>query len=196
VNRSPRNPSGTPPPLPRLNIQVRGSLDAYLQLLQARIQKTAGPRKPCRLQAWEILKALYLPQPSQGNIRESSIFSWLPIVCELEGSRRALDYSLLAFCVIQVAVTKTGSTCVDEALQVYNDALQQLQVEIKDDGAGQSDEILATISVLSTCEVLFYHHWLLAYHETDRASFSFVLPIIPGALMLKAYPKSCGLEVA
>ena len=162
MNRSPRNPSGTPPPLPGLNLQVRGSVDAHLQLLQAEIQKPTGPRKAFRLQAWEILKRLYLPQPSQGDIRESSIFSWLPIVCELEGSSRALDYSLLAFCVIQIAVTKTGSARVDEALQVYNDALQQLQVEITDDGAGQSDEILATISVLSTCEVLLYHQWLLA----------------------------------
>jgi len=102
----------------------------------------------------ELLKKLYLPQPSLANIRESSLYSWLPTVCELEGESHALDYSLLTFCVVQVAVTKTGSASVDEALQVYNDALQKLLVEIEDFAAGRSDEILAAISVLSTSEVL------------------------------------------
>lgn len=102
----------------------------------------------------ELLKKLYLPQPSLANIRDSSQFSWLPIVCELEGESDALDHSLLAFCVVQVAVTKTGSASVNEALQSYNDALQKLLVEIEDFGARRSDEILAAISVLSTSEVL------------------------------------------
>jgi hypothetical protein len=64
--------------------------------------------------------------------------------------------------VVQVAVTKTGSACVDEALQVYNDALQKLLVEIEDIGAGQSDEILGAISVLSTSEVLL--SWQLSLY--------------------------------
>lgn len=137
-----------------LSHHVPRSLDEDLQGLKSQVQKPIGPRTQFRIQALELLKKLYLPQPSEADIRKSSIFSWLPIICELGGESQALDHALLTFCVIQVTVTKTGSACVEEALQVYNDALQKLLVELEDDGAGQSDEILAAISVLSTCEVL------------------------------------------
>lgn len=132
----------------------RRSFDEDLQDLTSQVQKPTGPPRQFRLRAFELLKELYLPRLSQANIRKSSTFSWLPNICELEGESHALDHSLLAFCVIQVAITKTGRAGVDEASQVYNDALRKLQVELDDDGAGQSDEILAAISILSTCEVL------------------------------------------
>ena len=138
--------SGPSLPVPR-------SLDEDLQVLKSQVQKPIGPRTQVRHQALELLKKLYLPQPSQADIRESALWSWLPIVCELEGESHALDHSLLTLCVIQVAITKMGSAGVEEALQVYNNALQNLLTEIEHDGAGQSDEILAAISVLSTCEV-------------------------------------------
>ena len=147
-----------------LNLHVPRSFDKDLQVLKSQVQNPIGPRTQFRLQALELLKKLYLPQPSQADIRESSLFSWLLIICELEQESHALDHSLLTFCVIQVSITKTGSVCVDEALQVYNEALQELQVEIEDDGARQSDEILAAISVLSTCEVL-HSSQLLLYTE-------------------------------
>jgi hypothetical protein len=132
------------------------SIDEDLQALKAQVLQPVGQRTQFRLQALEILKKLYLPQPSISNIRESSLYSWLPTVCELEGESNALDHSLLTFCVVQAAVTQTGGACVNEALQVYNTALQKLLVEIEDFGAERSDEILAAISVLSTSEVFFY----------------------------------------
>jgi hypothetical protein len=161
VNRTPGNLSTV---LNRnsLNLHVPRSFDEDLQALKSQVQKPVGPRTQFRLQALELLKKLYLPQPSLANIRESSLYSWLPTVCELERESHALDHSLLTFCVVQVAVTKTGSACIDEALQVYNDALQSLLVEIENFGAGQSDEILAAISVLSTAEVLL--SWQLSLY--------------------------------
>jgi hypothetical protein len=97
--------------------------------------------------------------------------------------------------VVQIAVTKTGSVCIDEALQVYNDALQKLLVEIEDFGAGQSNEILAAISVLSTSEVSLSSQ-LFLHTKLTRISYSFALQIMPGVLMLRAYQKYCVFEVA
>jgi hypothetical protein len=153
VNRTPGNVSTV---LNRGNIQLPAprSFDEDLEALKSQVQKLLGPRTQFRRQALELLKKLYLPQPSPANIGEWSLYSWLPSVCELRGESQALDHALLAFCVAQVAVTNTGSASVDEALEVYNDALQKLRGEIEDFGAGRSDEILATISVLSTSEVL------------------------------------------
>jgi hypothetical protein len=178
-----------------LNSYVPRSFDEDLQALKSQIRKLEGSRTQFRLQALELLKKLYLPQPSLASIRESSLYSWLPTVCELEGESHALDHSLLTFCVVQVAVTKMGSACVDEALQVYNEALQKLLVEIEDFGAGRSNEVLAAISVLSTSEVFLSCQSFL-YTKLTKISYSFALQIMPGVLMLRAYQKSCVFEVA
>lgn len=150
VNRTPGNLTAVlrrnSPPVPR-------SFDEDLQALKSQIQKPPGQRTQFRMQSLELLKKLYLPQSSLTNIKGSSVYSWLPTVCELAGESNALDHSLLTFCVVQVAITGTGSASVDEALRVYNEALQKLLVEIDDFGTGRSDEILAAISVLSTSEV-------------------------------------------
>jgi hypothetical protein len=194
VNRIPGNLSTV---LSRnsLNSYVPRSFDEDLQALKSQIRKLEGSRTQFRLQALELLKKLYLPQPSLASIRESSLYSWLPTVCELEGESHALDHSLLTFCVVQVAVTKMGSACVDEALQVYNEALQKLLVEIEDFGAGRSNEVLAAISVLSTSEVFLSCQSFL-YTKLTKISYSFALQIMPGVLMLRAYQKSCVFEVA
>jgi hypothetical protein len=194
VNRIPGNLSTV---LSRnsLNTYVPRSFDEDLQALKSQIRKLEGSRTQFRLQALELLKKLYLPQPSLASIRESSLYSWLPTVCELEGESHALDHSLLTFCVVQVAVTKMGSACVDEALQVYNEALQKLLVEIEDFGAGRSNEVLAAISVLSTSEVFLSCQSFL-YTKLTKISYSFALQIMPGVLMLRAYQKSCVFEVA
>ncbi|KAE8446543.1 hypothetical protein EG329_011875 [Mollisiaceae sp. DMI_Dod_QoI] len=152
VNRTPGNLS-TVANRNSLNLHVPRSIDEDLQALKTQVQKPVGLRTQFRLEALELLKKLYLPEPRLANIRESSMYSWLPALCELKGESQALDYCLLTFCVVQVAVTKTGSASVDEALQVYNDTLQKLLVEIEDVSAGRSDEILAAISVLSTSEL-------------------------------------------
>jgi hypothetical protein len=194
VNRTPGN---LPTVLSRNspNTHVPRSFDEDLQALKSQIRKPEGPPTQFRLQALELLKKLYLPQPSLASIKESSLYSWLPTVCELKGESHALDHSLLTFCVVQVAVTKTGSACIDEALQVYSDALQKLLVEIEDFGAGQSNEILAAISVLSTSEA-FLSCQLFLYTKLTRISYSFALQTMPGVLMLRAYQKSCVFEVA
>jgi hypothetical protein len=194
VNRTPGNLSTV---LSRNspNTHVPRSFDEDLQALKSQIRELEGSRTQFRLQALELLKKLYLPQPSLASIRESSLYSWLPTVCELEGESHALDHSLLTFCVVQVAVTKMGSACVGEALQVYNEALQKLLVEIEDFGAGQSNEILAAISVLSTSEVFLSCQSFL-YTKLTKISYSFALQIMPGVLMLRAYQKSCVFEVA
>jgi hypothetical protein len=194
VNRTPGNLSTV---LSRNspNIHIPRSFDGDLQALKSQIRELEGSRTQFRLQALELLKKLYLPQPSLASIRESSLYSWLPTVCELEGESHALDHSLLTFCVVQVAVTKMGSACVDEALQVYNEALQKLLVEIEDFGAGQSNEILAAISVLSTSEVFLSCQSFL-YTKLTKISYSFALQIMPGVLMLRAHQKSCVFEVA
>lgn len=157
MNRTPENLSITALSVLKqnnLDLHVSRDFDQTLYVLNSQVQNPIGPRTQFRLQALELLKKLYLPQPSQAGIKESSVFSWLQTICELEGKSHALDYSLLTFCVIQVAITKSGSVCIDDALQVYNDALHTLQVEIQDASAGQSDEILAAISVLSSGEVI------------------------------------------
>jgi len=130
------------------------SFDEDLQSLTWQVQKQIGPRTQFRLHALELIKKLYLPHQSQvADMTKSSLFSWIPIICELTGESDALDHSLLTFCVVQVAITKAGSACVNDALQFYSSALQRLLVEIEHDGAEQSDEILAAISMLSTYEV-------------------------------------------
>jgi hypothetical protein len=130
------------------------NFDEDLRVLTWQVQKQTGPRLQFRLLALELIKKLYLPQLSEADITKSSVYSWIPVVCQLTGESDALDNSLLTFCVVQVALTKTGSVCVDDALQFYNDTIQKLLVEVEHDDAGQSDELLAAISVLSTYEVL------------------------------------------
>ncbi len=137
-----------------IQLHVSRSFDEDLEALKSQVQRQIGSRTQFRRQALELLTKLYLPQPSPANIGEWSLYSWLPSICGHQGDSQALDHTLLAFCVVQVAVTNTGSASVDEALEVYSDALQKLRGEIEDFGARRSDEILATISVLSTSEVL------------------------------------------
>jgi hypothetical protein len=195
VNRTPGNIS-TAVKRDNIDLPAPKSFDEELEALKSEVQEPSVPRIQFRLRALELLKKLYLPQPSLADIRESSIFSWLPIVCGLDGESHALDYSLLTFCVVQVAVTKTGNACVNEALQVYNEALHKLAAELKDYRAGRSDEILAAISVLSTSEVLYILscHIICACYCSNTNSYSFALQIIPGAHMLRASQKSCVSE--
>jgi len=75
--------------------------------------------------------------------------------CELEGQSEALDYALYAFCSIQVHITdKSGETTIQDVWKSYNDAIQRLRTSVEEP-ALQSDETLAAIAVLSTCEVGF-----------------------------------------
>ena len=139
------NDSPRPPP----------SFDDCLRDLASQLQTPTGtrPQSQLRSQSLELLKKLYLPQLSPADLAKSPAFCWLPIVCHLQGASHALDHALYTFCAIQVAITKSGSICVDEAMQIYYSSLQTLQVELGDDNAAQKDEILGAISVLSTCEV-------------------------------------------
>ncbi|KAH9207660.1 hypothetical protein DL95DRAFT_395869 [Leptodontidium sp. 2 PMI_412] len=137
-----KNPSPTPP-----------SFDDCLQELRSQLLEPTSSRSQLRNQSLTLLKKLYLPQPNPNNSELLPVSTWLPIVCCLQGTSYALDHSLYAFCVIQVAITKNGSISVDEAMRTYYDSLQVLKVELDDSNAAQKDEILAAISVLSTCEL-------------------------------------------
>jgi hypothetical protein len=173
------------------------SLDEELQFLKWQLQKQTSPRKSFRLQALQLIKKVYLPQLTQAELRESSLFSWIPIICELPGESDALDYSLLTFCVVlvEVALNRMGTICVDDYLQSYNDTIQKLLVELEHDDAGQRDELLAVISVLSTYEVLLVAH-NLSTQNANRSRYLFSLQIIPGQLIPKDYQKFYAYEVA
>jgi hypothetical protein len=66
---------------------------------------------------------------------------------------KILDQSLLAFCAVQIYIAEPWSIPVDLALRLYSESLPGL-VEILGHTYEQAkDETLATIVVLSTCEV-------------------------------------------
>lgn len=109
-----------------------------------------------RLQAWELLKQLYLPQPHStlnDDLVTTTPYSWLHAVCHLSIANRVLDQSLLAFCAIQISIAEPWSISGDEASMAYSDALPELVQIIGDDKDQNTDGVLAAIAVLSTCEV-------------------------------------------
>jgi hypothetical protein len=65
----------------------------------------------------------------------------------------ALDHSLVAFCAIQTRVSGQSVISYDETVQLYNQALSKIIGILGSPSAGNSDESLAAIVILSTCEV-------------------------------------------
>jgi hypothetical protein len=108
-----------------------------------------------RSQAWTLLKDLYLPSASQSkNVNNrTTAYSWLHAACQLRAESSFLDKSLLAFSAIQVYIAEPWSTSKDIALQFYNEALLELAQALDKPEDRSSNETLATIVVLSTCEV-------------------------------------------
>jgi hypothetical protein len=75
--------------------------------------------------------------------------------CELEAVDEVLDHALVAFCTAQVYVTESGNISHGEALEQYNVALRMLSVALTRETTPKSDYILASIVVLSSCEVRY-----------------------------------------
>jgi hypothetical protein len=64
-----------------------------------------------------------------------------------------LDQSLLAFCAVQIYIAEPWSIPLDLALRLYSEALPGLIQILGHPHEQARDETLATIVVLSTCEV-------------------------------------------
>ncbi|KAM0205519.1 hypothetical protein ACHAQI_009079 [Fusarium lateritium] len=74
-------------------------------------------------------------------------------VCQMQRPSDPLDHSLIAFCAIQIRLSGADISH-DETVQLYNQALSKIIVVLDSPSIGNSDESLAAIVVLSTCEVI------------------------------------------
>ncbi|KAF2794871.1 hypothetical protein K505DRAFT_241199 [Melanomma pulvis-pyrius CBS 109.77] len=133
---------------------IQDELDGLVELLKA---STASPSH-FRLEAFHLLQKLYLPQPEVTDDYPSHAApeTWFRAVCELEDPCPVLDYALIAFCTIQVYVTNTGSVSHDEGTERYNTTLGYLSTALNCKGDVGLNCILASIVVLSTCELFFF----------------------------------------
>ncbi|KAJ4131235.1 hypothetical protein NW765_017127 [Fusarium oxysporum] len=66
----------------------------------------------------------------------------------------ALDNSLLAFCAIQIRLSGKASFSYHETVRLYNHALSKTITILDSPRVANSDEVLAAIVILSTCEVI------------------------------------------
>ena len=133
---------------------VKDELDGLVELAKS---PTASPSH-FRLEAFQLLQKSYLPQPevADNNPSHAAPVIWFRAVCELEDPCPVLDYALIAFCTIQVYVTSIGSVSHDEGTERYNTALGYLSSALNRKGDSRLDYILASIVVLSTCELFFF----------------------------------------
>ncbi|PCD25869.1 hypothetical protein AU210_012303 [Fusarium oxysporum f. sp. radicis-cucumerinum] len=69
----------------------------------------------------------------------------------------ALDNSLLAFCAIQIRLSGKASFSYHETVRLYNHALSKTITILDSPRVANSDEVLAAIVILSTCEVFLLH---------------------------------------
>ncbi|PVI04587.1 hypothetical protein DM02DRAFT_585902 [Periconia macrospinosa] len=112
-----------------------------------------------RQQAFRLIKKLYLPQPQvvggslTGNVIPNT---WFGAVCDLDGPCVVLDHALIAFCAIQMHVTNTENVSRDQGIEHYNSTLAQLSAALSHGEDIQIDYILASLVVLSTCEIFCF----------------------------------------
>ncbi|OBS26133.1 hypothetical protein FPOA_00076 [Fusarium poae] len=112
-----------------------------------------------RLQALSITDKTYHPLPTVTNNCDdytSTPASWFKAVCQMQNPNEALDHSLLAFCAIQIRITQQSGISYDETIQLYNHALSKIIAILDSPVDGGSDESLAAIIVLSTCELFLF----------------------------------------
>lgn len=142
--------------------------DQDLRYLLSEISNSLYAPLRYRRYAEELLKKLYLPQPHQLARRPElgrATYSWLHAVCQLSGQSQALDYSLLAFSVIQVYITRIGTASLEQALHLYTEGIERLRRDLENPTTRFLDETIAAIVVLSTCEVCIYHKSGLSTEE-------------------------------
>lgn len=82
--------------------------------------------------------------------------SWFKAICQMQCPSDALDHCLLAFCAIQIHLSKEIGISYNKAVQLYNDALSRVISTLNSPFVVYSDESLAAIIILSTCEVSLY----------------------------------------
>lgn len=133
---------------------IQDELDGLVDLAKA---STASPSR-FRLETFQLLQKLYIPQAEVvgDNPSHATPVTWFRAVSELEDPCPVLDHALLAFCTIQVCITNTGSVSYDEGTQRYNTALGHLSAALTRKGDARLDYILASIVVLSTCELFLF----------------------------------------
>lgn len=107
---------------------------------------------------FKLLQKLYLPQPHVADKNPGHVdpHTWVKAACDLEGPCVVLDNSLIAFCAIQLFVTKTGTVTHEKAVEIYNTTLGYLSTYLTRKGDMNLDYILASLAVLSTCELFLF----------------------------------------
>lgn len=131
--------------------EVQNELDYLKELLS---ERTTSPIY-FRMTALQMLRKLYLPR-SHKSEQDPSLgapLSWVLAVCELTEPCFLLDHALLAFCTSQVYATKTGKVSLEEGAAQYHAGLQLLCSVSTWEGDTRLDYILASVVVLSTCEL-------------------------------------------
>jgi len=133
------------------NSSIQDKLDGLVELAKT---STASPSH-FRLEAFKLLQKLYLPQPevAGNNSSHAAPFTWFRAVCELKDPCPVLDHALIAFCTAQVFVTNTGCVSRDDGTERYNTTLGYLSTALTRKADTRLDYILASIVVLSTCEI-------------------------------------------
>ncbi|PON30108.1 hypothetical protein TGAM01_v201475 [Trichoderma gamsii] len=130
-----------------------------LHQLRAQLSQPNYDTSYFRSQALRILQGIYLPQPHTATCDEigddPTPSSWIRAVCQMQAPSSTLDHSLLAFCAVQVNLSGDSCLSQDETGQVYNHALSKL-IEDLDSRQPSSDEMLAAIVALSTCELFVF----------------------------------------
>lgn len=113
---------------------------------------------PLRYKAFQLIRKLYLPQPQVTDSFSSHVdpTSWFGAVCELEDPCPVLDHSLIAFCTIQLHIADTSSITSEQGVERYNIALEYLSFALSRGENTKLEYILASIVVLSTCELFCF----------------------------------------
>ncbi|KAG8355342.1 hypothetical protein FVEN_g6774 [Fusarium venenatum] len=112
-----------------------------------------------RLQALSIADKIYHPLPKVTESCEDSTStpsSWFKAVCQMPNPSEVLDHSLLAFCAIQIRISRKSGISYGETIQLYNHALSKIISILDSPEDGGSDESLAAIIILSTCELFLF----------------------------------------
>ncbi|KAH7179009.1 uncharacterized protein B0J16DRAFT_416754 [Fusarium flagelliforme] len=111
-----------------------------------------------RQQALSIADGIYFPLSKAGNSEgDSTPSSWFRAVCQMKAPSEALDYSLLAFCATQIRLSGETRISYDETVELYNQAISKVISILNSPSIGNSDQSLAAIVMLSTCELFLFH---------------------------------------
>ncbi|KAI0097352.1 hypothetical protein GGR51DRAFT_541144 [Nemania sp. FL0031] len=157
VNRTPSSPStDAPSVLSERKTQQQSKPTSADPKTEADLCRlfSALPTETCKFRQYavDLLEATYLPKHVSAESRHGS-FSWVYGLTDLTGHSKSLDTSLFAFCLSQLYVTGRADSSLYQCLDQYNVALQYLASDLDDPARRIQEETLASILVLSTCEL-------------------------------------------